>query len=80
MAEQLTPKALDEPLPTSSQAPRLYMVGMLALAVIPILAIVGAFVLAWLDKAVPDMLGSLGTICATALAALFAYRKGQEAG
>lgn len=72
-------RAIDEPLPSSSQAPRLYTIGAIALSAGLLLAIITAFVLAWQGKAVPDMIGNLGTICGTTLGAMFAYRKGQEA-
>ena len=73
----LTPRAVDEPLPPSSKAPRLYTIAIVALSISVILALALAGLLAWFGKAVPDVIGSLGTICATALAALVGYKQGQ---
>ena len=55
------------------------MVGMIALAVIPALALIAAFALAWAEKPAPDVLQVAVTICLTALAGLFGYQKGQQA-
>lgn len=74
-----TPRAVDEPLPLSSKAPRLYTIAIVALSISVILALALAGLLAWFGKAVPDVIGSLGTICATALAALVGYKQGQGA-
>ena len=72
-------RQIDEPLPSSSKAPTLYMVGMIALAVVPALAIIAAFALAWAEKPAPDVFQVAVTICLTALAGLFGYQKGQGA-
>ena len=71
-------RAIDEELPTSSQAPSLYMVGMIIMGVSVALALIAAFALAWMEKPIPDLFQVAVTICLTALAGMYGYQLGKQ--
>lgn len=55
------PRSVDEPAPTSSQNPPLYMVLVCGLVALTLIVATGAIVLAYADKAVPsEVIGLAG--------------------
>ena len=52
-------RSVDEPAPTSSQNPPLYMVLVVGLVLMANLVVIGAMLLAYLDKAVPSEIVAL---------------------
>lgn len=73
-----TPRAIDEPLPTSSQAPRIYTIAVIAAAAAAILALLLCAGLAFAGRTVPPELGSIGTIAMTALSGMLGYAIGKQ--
>ncbi|NTU66104.1 MAG: hypothetical protein HGB05_22540 [Chloroflexi bacterium] len=78
MPDNIELREIDEPLPSSSQAPSLYMTGMIIMGISVSLALIAAFVLAWTEKPIPDLFQVAVTICLTALAGMYGYRLGKQ--
>lgn len=66
------PMALPEPVEKSPRAPTIYLVVVIALALLGVLTVVGGIVLAWGDKALPESVIVLGSVAVGALAGMVA--------
>ena len=66
------PLALPEPVEQSPKAPTIYLVVVIALALLGVLTVVGGIVLAWGDKALPESVIVLGSVAVGALAGMVA--------
>jgi hypothetical protein len=64
--------ALPEPVEQSSRAPTIYMIVVIALALLGVLTVVGGVALAWIDKALPEAVIVLGSVAVGALAGMVA--------
>lgn len=64
--------ALPEPVEKSPRAPTIYLVVVIALALLGVLTVVGGIVLAWGDKALPESVIVLGSVAVGALAGMVA--------
>lgn len=67
-----SPMALPEPVEQSSRAPTIYMIVVIALALLGVLTVVGGVALAWIDKALPEAVIVLGSVAVGALAGMVA--------
>lgn len=63
-------RTVDEPVPTSSQAPKLYWLAVTICGLIGVLVVAGACLLAWAGKEVPEGILVMGASATTALAVL----------
>ena len=66
------PMSLPEPVEKSPRAPTIYLVVVIALALLGVLTVVGGIVLAWGDKALPESVIVLGSVAVGALAGMVA--------
>lgn len=66
------PMALPDPVEKSPRAPTIYLVVVIALALLGVLTVVGGIVLAWGDKALPESVIVLGSVAVGALAGMVA--------
>lgn len=66
------PLALPEPVEQSPRAPTIYLVVVVALALLGVLTVLGGIVLAWGDKALPESVIVLGSVAVGALAGMVA--------
>ena len=66
------PSFLPEPVEQSPRAPTIYLVVVVALALLGVLTVVGGIVLAWGDKALPESVIVLGSVAVGALAGMVA--------
>ena len=66
------PMALPEPVEKSPKAPTIYLVVVIALALLGVLTVLGGIVLAWGDKALPESVIVLGSVAVGALAGMVA--------
>lgn len=66
------PMALPEPVEKSPRAPTIYLVVVIALALLGVLTVLGGIVLAWGDKALPESVIVLGSVAVGALAGMVA--------
>lgn len=66
------PMALPEPVEQSPRAPTIYLVVVVALALLGVLTVLGGIVLAWGDKALPESVIVLGSVAVGALAGMVA--------
>ena len=66
------PMALPDPVEKSPRAPTIYLVVVVALALLGVLTVVGGIVLAWGDKALPESVIVLGSVAVGALAGMVA--------
>jgi len=64
------PLALPEPVEQSPRAPTIYLVVVVALALLGVLTVLGGIVLAWGDKALPESVIVLGSVAVGALAGM----------
>ena len=64
--------SLPEPVEKSPRAPTIYLVVVIALALLGVLTVVGGIVLAWGDKALPESVIVLGSVAVGALAGMVA--------
>ena len=67
---QFEGKSTDDPVPTSSQAPKLYWLAVILCGLIGVLVIVGAVLLAFFGHEVPEGILVMGASAVTALAVL----------
>ena len=67
---QFEGRSVDDPVPTSSQAPRFYWLTVLIVGVVEVLVVLGAVALAWQGKAVPEGILGMGASGMMALAFL----------
>ena len=67
---QFEGRSVDDPVPTSSQAPKLYWLTVLIVGLVAVLVVTGAILLAWQDKAVPEGILGMGASAVMALAFL----------
>lgn len=67
---QFEGRSVDDPVPTSSQAPKLYWLAIAISGLIGVLVVIGACVLAWGGKEVPEGILLMGASAVTALAVL----------
>ena len=68
----MSTRSIDEPAPTSSQAPTLYLVLVVGLVGAVLVALIGGIVLAALGRAMPPELIALASVCAGGLVGLLA--------
>lgn len=66
------PLALPEPVENSPKAPTIYIIVVIALALLGVLTVVGGVALAWVDKALPESVIVLGSVAVGALAGMVA--------
>ncbi len=66
------PLALPEPVEQSAKAPTIYLVVVVALALLGVLTVLGGIVLAWGEKALPESVIVLGSVAVGALAGMVA--------
>lgn len=66
------PMSLPEPVEKSPRAPTIYLVVVIALALLGVLTVVGGIVLAWGDKVLPESVIVLGSVAVGALAGMVA--------
>ncbi len=66
------PSFLPEPVEQSPRAPTIYLVVVIALALLGVLTVLGGIVLAWGDKALPESVIVLGSVAVGALAGMVA--------
>ncbi len=66
------PMALPEPVEQSAKAPTIYLVVVVALALLGVLTVLGGVALAWVDKALPESVIVLGSVAVGALAGMVA--------
>lgn len=66
------PMALPDPVEASPRAPTIYLVVVVALALLGVLTVVGGIVLAYGDKALPESVIVLGSVAVGALAGMVA--------
>lgn len=66
------PSFLPEPVEQSPRAPTIYLVVVVALALLGVLTVLGGIVLAWGDKALPESVIVLGSVAVGALAGMVA--------
>lgn len=66
------PMSLPEPVEKSQRAPMIYLVVVIALALLGVLSVLGGIVLAWGDKALPESVIVLGSVAVGALANMVA--------
>lgn len=66
------PMALPDPVEKSPRAPTIYLVVVIALALLGVLTVVGGIVLAWGDKTLPESVIVLGSVAVGALAGMVA--------
>lgn len=66
------PMSLPEPVEKSPRAPTIYLVVVIALALLGVLTVVGGIVLAWGDKTLPESVIVLGSVAVGALAGMVA--------
>ena len=64
--------ALPEPVEKSPRAPTIYLVVVIALALLGVLTVLGGIVLAWGDKMLPESVIVLGSVAVGALAGMVA--------
>jgi uncharacterized membrane protein len=64
--------SLPEPVEKSPRAPTIYLVVVIALALLGVLTVVGGIVLAWGDKTLPESVIVLGSVAVGALAGMVA--------
>jgi quinol-cytochrome oxidoreductase complex cytochrome b subunit len=67
---QFEGRSVDDPVPTSSQAPRFYWLTVLIVGVVEVLVVLGAVALAWQGKPVPEGIQGIGASGMMALAFL----------
>jgi uncharacterized membrane protein YhaH (DUF805 family) len=67
---QFEGRSVDDPVPPSSQAPKLYWLAVILCGLIGVLVIVGAILLAWQGQEVPEGILVMGASAVTALAVL----------
>lgn len=67
-----SPQALPEPIVSSPKAVSIYMIVVVALAVLGVLTVLGGVVLAWVDKTLPESVIVLGSVAVGALAGMVA--------
>ena len=65
---QFQGQSVDDPVPTSSQAPKLYWLAVAISGLIAVLVVIEAGVLAWGGKEVPEGILLMGASAVTALA------------
>lgn len=66
------PMALPDPVEKSPRAPTIYLVVVVALALLGVLTVLGGIVLAWGDKTLPESVIVLGSVAVGALAGMVA--------
>ena len=66
------PMALPEPVEQSKEAPSIYKIVVVALALLCVLTVLGGIVLAYTDKALPESVIVLGSVAVGALAGMVA--------
>lgn len=66
------PQSLPEPVVQSSAAPTIYLVVVVALAMLGVLTVLGGVVLAYADKSLPESVIVLGSVAVGALAGMVA--------
>ncbi len=66
------PMALPEPVEQSPRAPTIYLVVVIALALLGVLTVLGGIVLAYTDKTLPESVIVLGSVAVGALAGMVA--------
>ena len=66
------PMALPEPVEQSPKAPTIYIIVVVALALLGVLTVLGGIVLAYTEKALPESVIVLGSVAVGALAGMVA--------
>ena len=67
-----SPQALPEPIVSSPKAVSIYMIVVIALALLGVLTVLGGVVLAYVDKSLPESVIVLGSVAVGALAGMVA--------
>ena len=67
-----SPQALPEPVVSSPKAVSIYMIVVIALALLGVLTVLGGVVLAYVDKSLPESVIVLGSVAVGALAGMVA--------
>ena len=66
------PMALPEPVEQSPKAPTIYIIVVVALALLGVLTVLGGIVLAYTEKTLPESVIVLGSVAVGALAGMVA--------
>ena len=66
------PMALPEPVEQSPRAPTIYIIVVVALALLGVLTVLGGIVLAYTEKTLPESVIVLGSVAVGALAGMVA--------
>ena len=66
------PLALPEPVEQAAKQPTIYLVVVVALALLGVLTVLGGIVLAWGEKTLPESVIVLGSVAVGALAGMVA--------
>ncbi len=68
----IEPQSLPEPVVSSPQAPKIYLIVVVALALLGLATVIGGIVLAFVSKSLPEAVTVLGSVAVGALAGMVA--------
>lgn len=68
----IEPQSLPEPVVSSPQAPKIYLIVVVALASLGLATVIGGIVLAFVGKSLPEAVTVLGSVAVGALAGMVA--------